>query len=92
MYITVRKERAYPGATRRIFFPLQYEAAHGRVQEPPPGYTAFLGLKTLSKNHLMVTWQTLLVPGHVGGDSGGYSNAPPALPVIWEPPWDSDIM
>ena len=34
------------------------------VCENQPWDTALFGLKTLSKNHPLVTWQPLLVPGH----------------------------
>ena len=32
-----------------------YGAVHGRAQEPPRGYTALFGLKTMSKNRPLVT-------------------------------------
>ena len=50
---TVRKEKGI----HAIFF-LWYGAAHGPAQEPTPGSTALFGLKTLSKDHLLVLWQS----------------------------------
>ena len=62
MCFTVRKERAYiprRDVPELVVFFLTYAAARGRAQEATPGSMAFLGLKTLSKNHPPVTQQNI---------------------------------
>ena len=57
MCFTVSKERAYI-PRYNLFFPW-YGAACGRLQGRTPGSTTVFGLKTLSRNHPLVTQQNI---------------------------------
>ena len=67
MCMIVKKERtSIPQCNTLENFYSWYGATHGCVQEIPPGYKARFSLKTLSKNHPLVTWQNI-----AGSRAGG---------------------
>ena len=72
VYITLREERAsMPNAMPQHFFFLVVGGCSCLCAKPKPwlhGISLVLDLKTLSKNHLLVTWQNV-AGSWVGGDS-----------------------
>ena len=65
-----RKAPAPPAQHAGKLFSPRYGAAHGRVHEPTPDFTALFGLKTLSKNPPLVTRRSTGSPKR--GQRGGH--------------------